>query len=155
MVKKLFSLHDEVAAQLDLEDNQSALVDVLLGAHYGLTLSNEGKAGNNRAEVASNLDGSDLSFAEVMADPIVHQGPLLAEQIHVPVVSETPEVVDMTPIITMPEPAFEPVVEPIVEPVVEVVPEPVVQIPINVNGQPGGTCETHGIFVGSICIDCL
>lgn len=206
MIKKLFSLHDEVAARLDQEPNQSALVDVLLAAHYVITLPADGKVSDNRQELAQSLEDVEVAFSEDV--PSESTVSVLTDEVHVPVeaVLETP--VDLTPIIetvepsiveeptvdpafeeVVPEAGFEPVEEPISQlieedeaqddPPIEEVTEPVVEevhveeapvdevpaeeipvstavdIPVNVNGQPGGVCDIHGTYVGSLCIDCL
>ena len=33
--------------------------------------------------------------------------------------------------------------------------QPSGDVPINVMGAPGGNCDTHGPYIGSVCIDCL
>lgn len=248
VVRKLISLSETVAGELDKEKNMSALVDVLLGEFYGVEVVEGGRGGPERDEVKARLAElhGDDELAVTELPSLEDQAQVLAGAQDVVQPVETmpePEPIQVPTVVTVPvelatpapdtseatviAPEAEPVVEPIVtdpvpessevfvsapdaapafltddqatelaalvddstnvvevateaEPVEEQAPvvaeqadpldemvaldeannPPEVQtvpaeLPINVDGQPGGQCPIHGLFVGPLCIDCL
>ena len=153
MVKKLFTLSDEIGELLGQEKNQSALVDGLLHAYYQVPLVGNGRHHQARVELQDTIGETAVAY-ETEDELPDYEG---LASFKTDVVEESPP--EPTPVV---EPTPEPVVEPIVEPTP--VEEPVLvasgQVPntelkINYLGTTGGVCDLHGAHAGSICIDCL
>lgn len=176
VVRKLISLSETVAAELDKEKNMSALVDVLLGDFYGVEVVETGTGAPAREEVKNRLMEAQLIDAvpttltpeQVVAVNLTQQTP--PEPVRVPAfVADIVQPITVTPEpVPAPVPTEATVIAPVaeqpsvletvsvVEPIqVSPTPEPAPVVPVNMNGTPGGYCDIHGVYAGNICIDCL
>jgi hypothetical protein len=182
MPKKLFNVSDGVLERLEAEDNQSALVDVLLHNHYGLPIETEGWHNEVRARVADSLGDTPVAYEETTETTVPDQlvepelptviEEQLNEQEDRPVIEDAPAPTDPEPTEpsetadetgrlngdvstdqgTSEQPSTEVQVEtPEDQPNGQVEAE----VPIKVNGQPGGNCDKHGPYIGEFCPECL
>jgi hypothetical protein len=133
MKKILLSLSDAVADQLNKEPNKSALVDVFLAAHYGLTLNTDGASGRAREAVAAGIGVPETTVPATEAQP-VNPEPVVS---HVPITDNTPDP-EPVPVYIEEEPSAAPVeptpaandaewIEPAIQPLVtetEIAPTP-------------------------------
>lgn len=194
VVRKLISLSETVAEELDKEKNMSALVDVLLGEFYGVEVVEGGRGGPERDEVKARLLGDVDVVQPAESDPVPTPIPVTVAATDPVAELATPAPDTSEAPVSAPEaePVVEELLAPIVEaggatdpglaasedplalareaePPVEAAPTPQKEptdnppaldnvsgsLPINVDGQPGGQCPIHGLFVGPLCIDCL
>lgn len=134
MVKKLFSISDEVATKLSLEGNQSAFVDALLHVFFDLSPADPG-----RQELAAMMTSRLL-------DTLATDPPL-------PTMETQPE-----PVTLSPEPPHLKAANPgtdeppaLVESPTPLVEPPTVPALVGAAAEP---CE-HGVVPPAVCIDCI
>lgn len=162
MIKKLVSLSDAIAERLSQEPNQSAVVDALLSAHYGIPLVSEGIHAQQREDALQDISDQPVVITDPPEEilpgdpsPVEAPEPDLVELTHLDEIAEVPEDPEQVDVLAdvEPEPTLAEVLaetreelpEPAVVsvPVAEVVEEapitgqaPDSEVQINLNGQP-------------------